>query len=358
MNRCNSLIKSALIFILLVLSLQTHAQDTVAMRKLKVLPVPAFGYTPETSYYLGAVSLFTIDPYQDGQTRTSTGKIEFNYTWNQQLILESELNYFFKKEKWFLSNSMHYSKYPDSYFGIGAQTQDSNEVLFQSNRLKLDLELSRQVLPKVFIGGGVRYFNFGGIRALSDTSVVPVELTSRSNFEIKGDFFKDTRNRILTPTTGSFYKATIGLNVSESNYLHMLFDARKYFSLGRKKAHVVAARMLQTSVIGNAPFYDLAILGGDRIARGYFYGRFRDNHLSTIQAEYRTPYLWRFGLAAFGGTSLVYGTSTFDVNGVKPNAGIGLRFLVDKSDRTNLRFDYAVGRGGQSGFYVSFGESF
>lgn len=328
------------------------------MRKLKVLPVPAFGYTPETSYYLGAVSLFTIDPYQDGITRKSTGKIEFNYTWNKQIILESELNYFFKKEKWFLSNSMHYSKYPDSYFGIGAQTQSANEVLFESNRLKFDVEFSRQIFPKAFLGGGIRYFNYSNIRSLSDTSVLSIELTNRSNIEIKGDFFKDTRNRILTPTTGSFYKATIGYNVSQSAYLHMLFDARKYFSLGRKKTHVVATRILQTSVLGDAPFYDLALLGGDRIARGYFYGRFRDQHLSTLQAEYRTPYLWRLGLAAFGGTSLVYGTNTFNSDSMKPNAGIGLRFLVDKGDRTNLRFDYAVGRDGQSGFYVSFGESF
>lgn len=42
----------------------------------------------------------------------------------------------------------------------------------------------------------------------------------------------------------------------------------------------------------------------------------------------------------------------------KPNAGVGLRFLVDKNENTNLRFDYAVGVQNQSGFYISFGESF
>jgi hypothetical protein len=42
----------------------------------------------------------------------------------------------------------------------------------------------------------------------------------------------------------------------------------------------------------------------------------------------------------------------------KWNAGMGLRFLVDKQDRTNLRFDYAVGQDGNRGFYFSFGESF
>ncbi|MCJ8290892.1 MAG: BamA/TamA family outer membrane protein [Crocinitomicaceae bacterium] len=334
------------------------AQDSTKVRKLKVLPVPAFGFAPETRYYVGAVCLFTINPFQDTLTRTSTAKVEFNYTWNRQIILEGELDYFFKEEKWFLGSNIHYSKYPDQYFGIGARTLDSDGVLFQSNRLKLDVELSKQVLPKTFLGGGIRYFNYSNIGTLSDTVALHDELTNFSDIEIKVDFFKDDRDRILTPTTGSFCKLTVGVNYANTVYLHLLADARKYYSFGKKKNNVVAARFLQTSIIGDAPFYDLAILGGDRIARGYFYGRFRDQHLSTLQAEYRSPYLWRFGLAAFGGTSLVYGTGDFGSESVKPNVGVGLRFLVDKNDRTNLRFDYAIGRDGQSGFYVSFGESF
>ena len=339
-------------------SFSQKEKDTTEAPKLKVLPVPAFGYSPETRYYVGAVCLFTIDPYQDGLTRTSTAKVEFNYTWNRQIILEGQLDYFFKAEKWFLGTKVHYSKYPDQYFGIGARTLDTDGVLFQSNRLKLDVELSKQILPKVFFGGGIRYFNYSNIGTFSDTVTLQNELTDLSDIEIKADLFKDDRNRILTPTTGSFYKLTAGLNYTSSFYLHLLADARKYYSFGKKKNNVFAARFLQTSTVGDAPFYDLAILGGDRIARGYFYGRFRDLHLSTFQAEYRSPYLWRVGLAAFGGTSLIYGTGDFDSQNVKPNAGVGLRFLVDKKDRTNLRFDYAIGRDGQSGFYVSFGESF
>lgn len=334
------------------------SQDSTSNRKFKVLPVPAFGYSPETSYYVGAVSLFTMDPYQDGVTRTSNGKIEFNYTWNQQLILDGQLNYFFREEKWFLSTEMHFSRYPDRYYGIGAFTSDTNEVLYQSNRFKIDWEFSKQVKPKVFLGLGMRYMNYNNMGRLDDGLTLPLTLVPGENFEIKADLFKDTRNSILTPTEGSFYKATMGLNFSLSTYLHMLFDARKYFSLGKNQSHVIATRFLQTSIAGNAPFYDLAILGGDRIARGYFYGRFRDNHLSTLQFEYRTPYWWRLGLAGFGGSSLVYGTGKLSEQSIKPNAGVGFRFLVDKKDRTNLRFDYAIGRDGQSGFYVSFGESF
>lgn len=32
--------------------------------------------------------------------------------------------------------------------------------------------------------------------------------------------------------------------------------------------------------------------------------------------------------------------------------------IIDKNERTNLRIDYAIGVQNQSGFYISFGESF
>jgi len=350
--------------LLLLLSALAHfpvkAQDTLKVRKVKVLPVPAFGYAPETRYYVGAVSLFTMDFYNRPDTRKSTGKVEFNYTWNRQVILEGELNYFFREEKWFTSSSAHYSKYPDQYFGIGAATSDSNRVLFQSNRLKLDATLCRQIGNKLFLGGGARYVNYTHIAALSEHAAAYPELVNSANAELKFLLFKDTRNNLLTPVHGEFYELISGINYTGNQlYLRIVGDARKYYSFGKNKSHVLAGRAFHTSVIGNAPFYDLAILGGDRIARGYFYGRFRDDHLSTLQVEYRTPYLWRLGLAGFGGVSVLYGPRTaFDGTNLKPNAGIGLRFLVDKTDRTNLRFDYAVGANGQSGFYVSFGESF
>ena len=81
--------------------LPTQAQDTLKTKKVKILPVPAFGYSPETSTYIGAVSLFTLDFYQDEHTRTSNAKLEFNYTWRKQVIIEGQWNYFFRDEKYY-----------------------------------------------------------------------------------------------------------------------------------------------------------------------------------------------------------------------------------------------------------------
>jgi len=68
---------------------------------------------------------------------------------------------------------------------------------------------------------------------------------------------------------------------------------------------------------------------------------------------------WKIGLATFGGVTALYSDITsITKSPAKPNLGVGLRFLVDKKENTSLRFDYAIGSNNQSGFYVSFGESF
>ena len=139
----------------------------------------------------------------------------------------------------------------------------------------------------------------------------------------------------------------------------MIIDFRKYYSWGLGENQTIAGRFYNSFIIGEPPFYDYSLIGGDKFVRGYFYGRFRDNNLSTFQIEYRLKLLWRFGLATFGGLSMIYHEiDRIDQDNFKPSAGLGLRFLVDKKENTNLRFDYAIGNKGQSGFYVSFGESF
>jgi outer membrane protein assembly factor BamA len=117
--------------------------------------------------------------------------------------------------------------------------------------------------------------------------------------------------------------------------------------------------MFHTTVWGNPTFYDYAMVGGDRNARGYYYGRFRDKNSTSLQVELRSHLFWRFGMAAFGGLSSIYkNISHIQAESFKPNAGIGIRFLADHLNNTHLRIDYAVGVQQQSGFYISFGESF
>lgn len=343
-----------LITFFLLISFSLFSQDSLRSKKVKILPVPSFGYEPETETYVGAVSLFTLDFYQDGLTRTSNAKAEFSYTWRKQSIFEVEWDYFLREEQWFTQGEMHFSKYPDFYYGIGPDTPESNELLYESNRFIFEAGIFKNMGRQLFLGLGLRRLSYGNVD--SETDHTFSELQSSAIFGLKAALFKDSRNSLLTPTSGKMYRLEAGYNVGDKDYFKTSLDLRRYHTLRQK--HTLAIRLYNSFTINTPAFYDYAVLGGDDFVRGYFFGRFRDKHLSTLQAEFRSPLFWKLGFALFGGISSVYPNLSALTDRVRPNAGAGIRFLVDKEGNTNLRLDYAIGSSRQSGFYISFGESF
>jgi hypothetical protein len=337
-------------------AINVFCQDSLRKKSIKILPVPAFGYSPETKTYIGAVSLFNLDFYKDSFTRNSNAKIEFNYTWNNQMILESGWNYFFKQEKWFTKGLIRYAQYPDSYFGIGINTPNSNKLIFNSNRFISDVFLLKKIGHQLFTGINIKYISYSKIKTEQPNLRYP-ELKANKTFGMGYSIIKDARNNILSPTEGHYFFANSVYNFAQKNYLELILDYRFYKHWNNKL--ISATRIFNDFNFGTIPFYDLAFLGGDQFVRGYFFGRYRDQHLSTIQQELRIPIYWRFGLATFGGLSSLYSSNhPFSINNIKYNYGLGLRFLVDKKDKTNLRIDYAFGANNNRGFYISFGESF
>lgn len=324
-------------------------------KRVNILPLPAFGYEPETRAYIGAVTLFNIKLDTSKSTRTSNAKTEFNYTQNRQIIFDNEWNLFFKNEKWVSNGLLHFSDYPDLYYGIGKETQKEDEIGFESKRFILFADVLKQVKPFFYIGGGIKIDGY----KVSTHQTVFKELKSGTRVGINVVGRKDSRNHILTPQSGHYVNLSNSHNYASSYFSKVLLDIRKYHQLKKFNQSVIAFRLYQSSVLGPAPFFDLSAIGGDELLRGYRFGRFRDNHLTTVQAEVRTRLIWRVGLAAFGGTGVIYRSIPgINQEAIKPNVGLGLRFLIDKKENINLRFDYALGRDGENGFYISFGESF
>jgi hypothetical protein len=115
--------------------------------------------------------------------------------------------------------------------------------------------------------------------------------------------------------------------------------------------------------IGNAPFNQLAMLGGENIMRGYYLGRYRDNNQLSLQAEYRMlPLPWsftrRWGAAFFAGTGSVFPeVKNIQLGNFVWAAGAGLRFLLFPRKDIYTRFDVAFTREG-TGIYLFIGEAF
>ena len=330
-------------------------QDSTDYKRVKVLPFPSFGYSPETRGSIGAGCLFSFNMYNDTNTRFSNAKIKFIYTLNKQLIFENVWNYFFKDEKWFTDGIVHYSIYPDFYFGIGPETPESNKVLFNSNRFLFQGNIYKGLGNQLFTGINLKYIDYS--RVQNEGTIQYSELNSISVFGAGLYVLKDTRNSILTPLEGWYLKGGAGYNFSKSNCFEASVDGRYYKTW--KSRFTLAGRFYNRMTSGNPIFFDYSIMGGDNIARGYRYGRYRDKNITTLQTEFRAHLFWRIGIASFAGVSNVFPTiSKFDFTQYKVNAGVGLRILVDKKNNTSLRLDYAFGESGNGGFYVSFGESF
>jgi hypothetical protein len=102
----------------------------------------------------------------------------------------------------------------------------------------------------------------------------------------------------------------------------------------------------------------LATFGGQNLLRGYYDGRYRDKHAATLQAEYRRRLTGRWGIVAFAGAGGVApNLNSFQLRNTRPSGGLGVRYLISKSEGINLRLDFGFGKG-SSGVYFTGGEAF
>jgi len=151
----------------------------------------------------------------------------------------------------------------------------------------------------------------------------------------------------------SFYDEAVGGRRTYQSY-EVYFS--RYRPMGRK--HVLAWHLSSCGVQGDAPFYDLCLLGRDQDLRGYPLGQYRDRAMLAGQVEWRSELWWRFGAAAFiGGGEVAPDFDRFTLKKILPGGGVGLRFTLATQNHVNLRIDYAWGKN-SSALYMGIIEAF
>jgi len=101
----------------------------------------------------------------------------------------------------------------------------------------------------------------------------------------------------------------------------------------------------------------LPMTGRYNTTRGYVQGRYRGTQFISAETELRyNLHKW------LGAVTFINVHSISEPNGVikktKLAVGSGLRFMLKKNQRTNLRIDYAKGAGNNSGLYFQITEVF
>ncbi len=363
-----------LVFILaLIFNEQVHSQapaeiadDTTYSNRLTILPV--LGSTPETSFMFGGVAMQQFKPSGAGMdTRPSNMILSAIYTLNNQILVELNPSLILPGESWILDGRMFAYYFPDRYWGIGPETENNDEVGVEYTMFSIKQMAMKKINPSVYAGPVIRWYKNYNFTFTDDDGeeFVPVDLTGADGGKalgVGGAVRWDKRNSIMTPTENHFIELSVLLYpelVGNSfGYSQIRFDARKYVDLNLDGKSVLAFHTRFQSTGGDSPFLDLADLGGREIMRGYYQGRFRDNHSAQLQAEWRRHIKGRFGFALFGGAGQVWPSmDEFTVNNIKWAGGGGLRFNLNPGDPTNIRLDFAVGKN-TSGLYLTFGEAF
>lgn len=320
------------------------------VQRNRLLIFPLAAYSAETSLGFGFATAYVFKTSKtDSTIRTSTIPTGVIYTTRNQLIVGIGGNIFFPKEKYVMRFENTASKFPDRFWGVGNNAKQEAEEVYSYSQFLINPQLLRKVYKRIFVGGVFE------LQKIFDTEYIKNGVFDRSNVYGKNGglsvgvgviFSYDTRINAYAPNQGGVVQIT-ALNFSRSigsDFPHNIlrFDVRKYFKTTH--THVLAFQATGTFTEGEAHFRNMGLLGSQTMMRGYYGGRYRDNHALAVQGEYRLPIAGRFGAVGFASIGRVADrVEHFSFDKLKYAVGAGLRFALIKNEKLNLRLDYGLG---------------
>jgi outer membrane protein assembly factor BamA len=330
-------------------------------RELVVAPLPIINPTLDNGAALVVGMLYTIGSGARASPPSATfamGMGTSNDTW--AIGLGQTLR--FGADRYRMLAVGGYANVNFRYFGIGTDAGDDGQsVLLNQTGYAGVADFVVRVGGRWYAGARYRLMHMSVSADLSERPITVPPADARLRTGLLGPHVQwDSRNSEFYPTTGVLFDAMAlfaGSGVGgRRNYQTYQLALSRYAGIGQR--HVIAAKVNSCLAEGDAPFYDLCLLGQYQDIRGYPTGQYRDRSMLTAQAEYRVNVWWRVGLVAFGGAGEVApGFDRLTADGLLPSAGAGLRFRLTRETPLNLRVDYAWGRGSQA-LYVSVGEAF
>jgi outer membrane protein assembly factor BamA len=364
----NSTFSRAVFIFGLICSCQLKAQfqaDTVQREKRRLIAgVPVVFYTPETRFGFG-LSGFCIFNWKNDSlnARRSSFSLGFAYTQNRQVLSYLPFNLFLKNRAYHLYGEVAFNRYNYNFYGVGNRIPPDYVERYGVEFPRLRFTALKRL--STYFYAGLRYafdkFTLFDLQEGGYLETRQVKGSEGGNISGFGAvFLRDSRDFIFYPAKGWWSELVIfgaGRPVGSSfDYTRIAFDFSKYVSLSDKD--IIALNIYSLYSSTDLPFFQMAMLGGIKKMRGFYEGRYRDNNALLFQAEYRRRLFWLIGATVFGSVGQVahrYGA--FYHANWRYTYGAGLRLMIDKNQRVNLRADFAVGNN-QILPYFTVGEAF
>ncbi len=347
-------------FLLLGFLLSTIAEAQNLKPDNTFAAVPIVYFTPETNWALGAGGSYTF--YLDSLGhRPSTIQLGGAYTLRKQFLSYFSFNLYNPDRRLEMEGELGYYNYVYKYWGIGNRLPGYQEESYDVTYPRLRIS-PRYIVSDYWRIGLAADFNKYSRLHLKEGG----QLEMQQAIGVDGGYVNgvglqvqyDSREHTIFPVRGwyvsskaVFYNSIWG---SDYSFTATELDVRNYQNVAG--GIIWASQFLATFRSGpEIPFYHLSLLGGSKVMRGFFEGRYRDNNLWALQTEFRLPVWRRFFLVPFGSAGDVFDFEKYN-RSIKFAGGMGLRYIVDHANRVNIRADVAYGQNFQ--FYLSILEAF
>lgn len=364
---------------------ELHRQR-VAQRNFHYNILGGPSYTPDFGFLIGGSALMTfrMNP-QDTTMRRSVIPMALAFMFEGgglNLMVKPQL--FFKDDKFRIFGVLNYKNTRENFYGIGYNTNKNYERSDSTSQYRYS---GFQVNPWFLFRMGKSDIFFGPQIDISydklsepakylpqqaDYAAAGGDENGYKNFSSGIGFLLsyDTRDIPANPYRGTYvdlrgimYQKWLG---SDKNFYRLELDYRQYKSVGQRK--VLAWTLQSKNTFGrHIPLAKYALSGTPFDLRGYYMGQYRDKSSHVALVEYRQMFntdrsTWlkritsHLGYVAWGGVGFM-GPTPGKIEGVLPNAGLGLR--IEVQPRMNVRFDYGrnfVNK--QNLFYFNMTEAF
>ncbi len=381
--------------------------------KIYFSPLPVIAVNPTFGVLYGlaaSTSMFTGNP---ATTRMSTSLGTFTYSTKKQLMFTFKTNVYLPDDNWILLGDWRFFDTSQPTFGLGTGPQSvklaGQGIEYEDGMFSKPIDDAQLMEFRYFrfhetalikIRNGL-YAGLGyhldihskindNLLDLDTTGGNQPTITSHYGYSVAEEFdptgytlsgvslnlLYDTRDNAATPYKGRYALMTFRMNPeflgSTKSSSSLWLEYRDYIKLSPKPqpSHMLAFWIYGNfTTSGTLPYLDLPALGWDqfgRSGRAYTQGRFRGQNLMYSEMEYRVHLLGTkknpdfMGAVAFiNATTASNKAAEIDLfNYVDLGYGVGLRFMMNKTSRTNITLDYAWGHYGAQGLFLNVNETF
>lgn len=348
------------LFVLLQSAISQLKKDSI--NRVGFAAIPMINYSPSFGLNLGAIGqMFYKVNLKDTISPSSSTGILGLYTTNKTYFLAGFQKMYWNDDKWRMlvaggNGNINFQFWQEMPSGGEFYPEGGTFIDFNTYAVFAVGRIERKVYKKLYAGLNGKY-------SMAETDYyfpgyTYTEKVNMSNIGYQLNY--DVREHQINPYGGYNieFVNTFSRDWINSSYNFEVYKItyNHYYKI-KNERNMLVTRFVANIADGDVPFQGQSIVGQDDI-RGYSNGKYRNNQVYALQAEYRWRFYKKFGMVGFAGVaSAVEQFKDIAKTSLLPGVGAGFRYMMLAKERVNIGMDVAVGKD-DWGMYFRIGESF